>query len=177
MHTGLLHLHSFLRWVVVIAGLVAIVRAHRSLGSNGAYARAPGSVFVTSLHLQLTIGLVLYFGTSGLVASFLSAPGPSMKDALLRFFGVEHFVMMLAAVVFATIGSAKARRAGDDAAKNRITRTFFTIALVVLLAGIPWPFRAAGAGRAWFPGMAPAPAATTSPAATTTTTAVPPVAG
>ena len=170
MHTGLLHLHSFLRWVVVFAGVVAIVRAHQGVAANAPYRRLPGTIFVMSLHLQLTLGLVLYFGTSPLVTAFLAAPGASMKDALLRFFGVEHLVMMLAAIVVATIGSAKARRGADDLAKNKAARLFFTIAFVLLLAGIPWPFRAAGAGRSWFPGMAPAPAAQTT---TTTTTPSP----
>ena len=161
MHTGLLHLHSLLRWVVVFAGVVAIVRAQQGVAGNAAYRRLPGTVFVMSLHLQLTIGLVLYFGTSPLVTTFLASPGASMKDALLRFFGVEHLIMMLAAVIVATIGSAKARRGADDVAKNKAARLFFTIAMVLLLAGIPWPFRAVGAGRAWFPGMTPTAAATT----------------
>jgi hypothetical protein len=155
MHTGLLHLHSALRWVILVAGVVAVVRAHRGLVAQQPYARAPGSVFVLSLHTQLLVGLVLYFGTSGLVSTFLAAPGPSMKDAVLRFFGMEHLVLMLAAVVVATIGSARARRAADDAAKNRGARLFFAIALILLVLGIPWPFRAAGAGRAWMPGMTP----------------------
>ncbi|MBM4279678.1 MAG: hypothetical protein FJ137_02590 [Deltaproteobacteria bacterium] len=168
MHTGLLHLHNLLRWVVLIAGVIAVVRAQRALSGNSPYARGPGMIFVMALHTQLLIGLALYFGTSGYVASFLAAPGASMKDAVLRFFGMEHLVMMLAAIVVGTIGSAKARRGADDGAKNRAARTFFAVALVLLLAGIPWPFRAVGAGRAWLPGMKPA-AMTTAPATTTGT--------
>jgi hypothetical protein len=166
MHTGLLHLHSLLRWVVVIAGVVAILRAQQGVAGNAPYRRLPGTIFVTSLHLQLVIGLALYFGSSVIVDSFLAAPGPSMKDGLLRFFGVEHLVTMLLAIVIATIGSAKARRGADDVAKNKAARLFFAVAFVLLLIGIPWPFRAVGAGRAWFPGMATAPAVTT-PAETT----------
>jgi hypothetical protein len=168
MHNGLLHLHNFLRWVVLLAGLVAVVRAHQGVAGNVGYRRGPGTIFVTSLHLQLLIGLGLYFGTSGLVTSFLASPGENMKNAVLRFFGVEHMVMMLAAIVVATIGSAKARRGADDRAKNKAARLFFAIALVLLLAGIPWPFRGGGVGRPWFPGMAPAPVAQAEPSSTTT---------
>jgi hypothetical protein len=167
MHTGLLHLHNLLRWVVLVAGVIAVVRAQLALSGQKPYVRAPGFAFVTVLHTQLLLGFVLYFGTSGLVATFLAAPGASMKDAVLRFFGVEHLVMMLAAVVVATIGSARARRAADDETKNRTSRTFFAVALVLLLAGIPWPFRTGGTGRAWLPGMSV-------PAATSTATPPPP---
>ncbi len=172
MHTGLLHLHGLLRWVVVIAGLVAVVRAHRALAAGQPYGRAAGLTFVMSLHLQLVVGFLLYLGTSGLVATFLAAPGPSMKDGVLRFFGVEHLVMMLGAIVVATVGNAKVRRAADDGARNRLARTFFAIALLLLVAGIPWPFRTVGAGRAWLPGMKPSTAtASATDAAPSTTTA------
>lgn len=169
MHTGLLHLHNALRWVILFAGIAAVVRAQLGVSGNTPYRRLPGLIFVTSLHLQLTLGLVLYVGTSPVVKNFLAAPGAAMKDAQLRFFGVEHLAMMVAAVVVATIGSAKARRGANDLAKNKAARTFFAVALVLLVAGIPWPFRGNGVGRPLFPGMTPS-AVEQTPATTTTTT-------
>jgi hypothetical protein len=170
MGTGLLHLHNALRWVIVIAGLVAVVKAILNASANKPCSKGPGAVFVASLHIELLIGLVLYWGVSGLAATFRADPGASMKVAALRFFGMEHLILMIAAVVVATIGSAKARRAADEATKNKTARTFFLIALVLLALGIPWPFRGDGVGRGLFPGMS-APAATTS---TTETAPTPP---
>ena len=89
-----------------------------------------------------------------------------MKVAALRFFGMEHLILMIAAVVVATIGSAKARRAADEASKNKTARTFFLVAMVLLVLGIPWPFRGDGVGRGLFPGMK-APVAEAPPTATT----------
>jgi hypothetical protein len=160
MGTGLLHLHNALRWVIVIAGLVAVVKAILNASAHRPYQKGPGSVFVAALHIELLIGLVLYFGVSGLAAAFRADPGAGMKVAALRFFGLEHLVLMLAAVVVATIGGAKARRAADEAQKNKTARTFFLIALVLLALGIPWPFRGDGVGRGLVPGM---PAAATAP--------------
>jgi hypothetical protein len=164
MGTGLLHLHNALRWVIVVAGLLAVVKAILNASANKPYSKGPGAVFVASLHIELLLGLVLYFGVSGLAATFRADPGASMKVAALRFFGMEHLILMVAAVVVATIGSARARRASDEATKNKTARTFFLIALTLLALGIPWPFRGDGVGRGLFPGMkAPAAATTTAP--------------
>ncbi|MDP2345351.1 MAG: hypothetical protein Q8O67_30685 [Deltaproteobacteria bacterium] len=113
-------------------------------------------MFLASLHSQVILGLIVYFGISGITQTFLSGPGPAMKDPMLRFYGVEHLIGMLIAAVVATIGSARARRAADDAKKNKTAGVFFAIAMVLILASIPWPFRGKGVGRPLFPGSAPA---------------------
>jgi len=174
MGTGLIHLHNALRWVVLIAGVIAIVKAILNASAGKPYQKTAGTVFVASLHVQLLLGLGLYFGVSGVVAAFLADPGASMKVAALRFFGMEHLVLMVAAAVVATIGSARSRRAPDEVTKNKTARTFFLIAMVLLLLGVPWPFRGAGVGRGLFPGMA-APAATVTAPVTTSATPPPPV--
>lgn len=172
MSAGLIHLHNVLRWVVLIAGVIAVVRA---LMANGKpYNRVPGTVFMASLHVEVLLGLILYFGVSGLTAAFRADPGAGMKVAMLRFYGVEHLLGMLVAAVLATIGSARARRATTDPARNKAAAVFFGIALLLILVTIPWPFRGDGVGRGLFPGMKAAPAETvTTPTPTTSTT--PPV--
>jgi len=166
MEAGLIHLHNALRWVVVIAGVLAVVKAILNAQANKPYSRGPGVVFMASLHVQVLLGFIIYFAVSGLAATFRADPGAAMKVAALRFFGMEHVTLMVIATVLATIGSARARRGPDEVTKNKTARTFFAIALVLLALGIPWPFRGDGVGRGLFPGMA-APAA--QPSASTTT--------
>jgi lauroyl/myristoyl acyltransferase len=60
--------------------------------------------------------------------------------------------MMLIAIVLITIGSAKAKRQTDDSQKYKKLAIWFGIALVLILAAIPWPFRAE-IGKSLFPGM------------------------
>jgi predicted acyltransferase len=72
-----------------------------------------------------------------------------MKNASQRFYGMEHLLLMLLAIVLITIGSAKAKRASTDEKKFKTTYLFFTLGLVLILAGIPWPFREA-LGGGWF---------------------------
>ena len=159
MGTGLIHLHNALRWVVLIAGVVAIVKAILNASAGKPYQKGAGTVFVASLHLDLVLGIGIYFGVSGLAASFRADPGAAMKVAALRFYGMEHLLLMVAAVVVATVGSARSKRARDETSKNKSARTFFLVAMVLLLLGIPWPFRGDGVGRSLVPGMT-APAAT-----------------
>jgi drug/metabolite transporter (DMT)-like permease len=47
---------------------------------------------------------------------------------------------MLVAVVVLTFGSALAKRQSEDADKFRMMLFWFVLALVIILAAIPWPF-------------------------------------
>jgi hypothetical protein len=44
-------------------------------------------------------------------------------------------------IVLGTLGHSLSKRASSDHAKFRKQAVYFTLALVVILAMIPWPFR------------------------------------
>ena len=73
--------------------------------------------------------------------------GGIQKDSFARFWVVEHITAMILAIVLITIARGKAKTLNFNAAK-----WLYLVALILLLAAIPWPFRE-GIGRAWFPGM------------------------
>jgi hypothetical protein len=139
------HAHSGLRWVVFVLILIAIYNALTKKGkSNFTSADARVNSLTTMFtHIQFILGLILYF----ISPKVIFAAG-WMKDASTRFYGMEHIVMMLLAVVLITIGSAKSKRAQTDEAKFKSTLLFFSMALIVIFAAIPWPFRNLGGG--WF---------------------------
>lgn len=98
-------------------------------------------------HIQLVLGIVLYLMSDWVR---LDDMGEAMKDRILRFFTVEHSLMMLIAIALITIGHSKAKKASGEK-KFRTLAIFFTIALVIILAAIPWPVREGiGTGRGWF---------------------------
>jgi hypothetical protein len=103
-----------------------------------------GMFFTAFLHLQFLIGLVMYF-LSPRFQMISQMGGDVMKDSTMRFYIVEHPVMMLIAVVLATVGRAKSKRLVEDSRKHRTTLVFFLIALIIVFLGIPWPFRFEGA--------------------------------
>lgn len=147
MYVALLHTHNLTRWIVLIAAVVAIVLAlmgrfgKRPFGKEH---RVANLAFVASMDLQLVLGLLLYF-VSPLVRVALADMGAAMADAALRFFVVEHAFYMIVAVALAHVGAVRVRKAKSDAGRHGAALVFFGLALVLVLAGIPWQ-------RALFPG-------------------------
>ncbi len=147
MHSALLHTHNITRWIVLIAAVVAIALALMGrFGKQpfGKQHRIANLVFVASLDLQLVLGLLLYF-VSPLVQAGLANMSAAMANTALRFYVIEHATYMVVAVVLAHVGSVMVRKAKDDGAKHTRALIWFGLALVVVLAGIPWD-------RALFPG-------------------------
>ena len=62
-----------------------------------------------------------------------------MGIAVMRFFVVEHLIGMLIAVVLGTLGHSLVKRASDDTVKYKRQFLFFGLALVLIMASIPWP--------------------------------------
>jgi hypothetical protein len=72
-----------------------------------------------------------------------------MKDSVARFYAVEHMTGMLIAIILITIGRGVSKKDIPDGVKHKRTFWFFLVALVIILASVPWPFRA-GIARPWF---------------------------
>jgi membrane protein DedA with SNARE-associated domain len=139
----LVRAHSGLRWVVLALMIYAIFNALRKKDFYAKSDRLLNMFAMVSLHIQLVIGLILYF-TSAKV-SFVEG---WIKNQLLRFYGMEHISLMIIAIILVTIGHAKAKRASEPAKKHKTILLFYAIGLILILASIPWPFRQLGAG--WF---------------------------
>ena len=123
-------------------GLVATIRA-----IAGASARRPwlvmddrlSKLFMHALDLQLLIGLALYFLLSPITKAALSDFMGAMKVSAMRFWALEHWFGMIIAIALVHAGIARARRASDGRRKHRIVAIFFTLAMIAILASIPWP--------------------------------------
>lgn len=140
MYNILLHSHSGLRWIVLILLITAVAKAwtagDKKFGSSD---KKLVKFTVIFTHLQLVIGLCLYF-ISPLMNAFMHSFPDSMKDQTLRYFGLEHSLMMIIATVLITIGSARSKKTEDDASKFKIIKIWFTIALAIIFLMIPWSF-------------------------------------
>lgn len=146
MYDMLRHAHSGFRWIVLTLLVVAVLGA--LIGWIGKKEISARDIFINkwtlvTSHLQIVIGLVLYFVSPKVVFA-----GTSMKDGVLRFFLVEHLVLMIAAVVLITVGHARQKRKEVGPLRHRTIFWYYAIALLLILAGIPWPWQAYGAG--WF---------------------------
>ncbi|MEN9699239.1 MAG: hypothetical protein RLZZ301_437 [Bacteroidota bacterium] len=140
---ALIAAHSGLRWIALLLLVVALVQAYTS--KNYEKKNKLTALFtLISFHTQLLIGLGLYVSSSKV--QFIEG---WMKNAQLRFFGMEHLLGMLIAIAFVTIGYSKSKKGADDQAKFKAIRFWYLLALILILAFIPWPFRTE-LGAGWF---------------------------
>lgn len=146
MYNGLLHAHSGLRWLALLFLILALVKGISGWMGQKEYTEGDRKMALFALiftHIQLLLGLALYF-----ISPKVTFEAGFMKNALTRFYSVEHIVMMILAIILITIGYSTAKRAADGLAKHKKIVIFYGIGLLIILAAIPWPFRGLGAG--WF---------------------------
>lgn len=153
MQNGLLHLHNFMRWVVLAFALITIFRSLSGMNSGKTFTagnKKAALFLMISADVQLLLGLALYF-MNGWFAK-LTSGSLDMSDKYQRFWTIEHMVGMLVAIVLIHIGYSASKKNVDDRTKFKKLFWFTTIALVIILVTIPWPFREM-VGRPMFPGM------------------------
>lgn len=138
----LLLFHSILRWFVLATMLWVIGRAVHGLATREGFRRSD-QILVSSAsgfaQLQLLVGFGLYFW-SPIAQGFWANRSFEWSESL--FFGVVHFALMTLAVVILSIGSAMAKRAGEeeDAKRFKALLVYYSLALILILIAIPWPF-------------------------------------
>jgi hypothetical protein len=140
MYHILIVLHSYVRWFVLLSLIIAVFKAFRSYFSNKSFTKSDNAVrhwAATTAHIQLMIGMLLYF-QSPLIKYFLKHKPGANTD--YSFFGMIHSTLMLAAVVIVTIGSAMAKRKETDKEKFRTMLFWYSVALLIIFIAIPWPF-------------------------------------
>lgn len=154
LYNILKHSHSGLRWLLIFSFVIAfyfLIRAAFGKKNTGA-ARISSLVTLILSHIQLIIGLALYF-MSPYLKAILNVPGEVfmstlMKTTTLRFFLVEHMLLMIIAIVLVTIGYSKAKKDTHVYAGARKMFFYYLIAFILMMVSIPWPFR--GLGTGWF---------------------------
>lgn len=133
----MLHLHSALRYILLIILLMAIINSLRGWISKKEFSKGDektGLILMIIAHVQLLLGLFLYMTEGWLSISFADA----MSDAVSRFWKVEHLAGMFIAIILITIGRMRAKRLSDDLRKHKSSFIYYTIALIIILKMIPW---------------------------------------
>ncbi|MCI5084142.1 MAG: cytochrome B [Saprospiraceae bacterium] len=144
MYEILKHAHSGLRWLVLAFLVWAIINAFSKRRSGADYTakdKRPALFGLITTHLQLVLGLILYF-----ISPLVSFEEGFMKNTITRFYTIEHLSLMLLAIILITVGYSRAKRKSEDKAKFGSIFTFYLIGLILILLAIPWPFRGLGGG-------------------------------
>lgn len=151
LYSILLHVHSIGRWILLILLVIAIFNSLIAGGRPYIKSDARTGLLLTIVaDIMLLVGLALwYWGPKGynlIVAA--GGMGNAMQNPVTRFYGVEHITAMVISIALIHIGKAQGKKLISDRAKHKRTVIFYTIALIVILISIPWPFREIAGG--WF---------------------------
>jgi hypothetical protein len=142
MYDFVLLAHSWLRWLVLLAALMAVARAVSGVSTRRPWTPVDdraGLWLTAALDLQMLIGFVLYIFLSPVTKSAFVDMAAAMREAPIRFFAVEHPVGMVVAIALAHVGRVRVRKAADSESRHKQALVFFGLALLVILLSIPWP--------------------------------------
>jgi hypothetical protein len=142
MYAAVLLVHSWLRWLVILFALLAIARAIHGAMTGRAWAPADdlaGKLFLRTLDLQILLGLLLYFVLSPITRGALGDFGGAMSVSATRFWAVEHVFGVVVAAALAHRWHSRMRKVADAKRRHKATIVFYSLALVAILASIPWP--------------------------------------
>ena len=130
MYASALFAHSFIRWIALLLGVLVVVRTIRARSSSAPWTPADRWTslgFVVALDLLLLSGLALFAAGHVTTLSF-HEPDLMWRSILLRFFTLDHPILMVTATIVAHVGY------------RRQAPLWFGLALAIIVAAIPWPF-------------------------------------
>ena len=136
--------HNTMRWVVLILAIYALYRVYAGLFGKKEWSDADRkalSFYAIGMDVQLLLGLLLYFVLGPWFSMMTSGMGNVMSTSSLRFFAVEHFSVMLLAVILAHVATIMAKRGATSAKKFRNGAIWLTLSVLAVLAAIPWASR------------------------------------
>jgi hypothetical protein len=122
----LVTIHSYWRYLVLIAAIVAVVLSVLAyLGSRpwDTITDRASLIFTIAMDVQVLIGILVW-----ILADY------SPDNTYLRWI---HPLMMIVAVALAHVGRARADHAADSRAKGMQATIFFVLSLAVVLLAIP----------------------------------------
>jgi heme A synthase len=141
MDIAVKHLHSYWAYLVLLVVVLATFNAIIKLLGKKSFQPQDFRISLFALivmHLQLLIGIVLYFVSPYFDAFSDEGMGEIMKNSTLRLYLIEHPFTMILAVALLTIGYSKHKKKLSSSKKFRVLAIFYTISLILLLSRIPW---------------------------------------
>jgi membrane protein DedA with SNARE-associated domain len=129
-----LSFHSGFRYIVFLLVLIAILIALAGWFGKKTYTngnRKLNLFAMISVHIQILVGLVLYF-----ISPNVRFGSGVMKDPTARYWTVEHISMMIIAMILITIGHSKSKKAITPKSKHKAIAVFYSLAFVIIVVAI-----------------------------------------
>ena len=141
MYSLLKNVHSYWAYFLLLVLILAILNAiagkikGKDFESKDLRLSLFGLIFS---HIQLLIGLILYFVSPWFKQWSNLGMGGVMKDSQTRLFLVEHPITNILAIVLITMGWSLHKRQSDPGKKFLRIAVFYGLGLLLLLSRIPW---------------------------------------
>ena len=133
-------IHSYWAYLVLLMLIFAVLNAVLGLIKKREFTNKDIRIGLFTLivsHIQLLIGLGWYFMSPAYKALKMDSASV-MGNSASRLLAIEHPLMMIIAIVLITIGWSKHKKKKEDSAKFTAFIIFYGLALVLVLARIPW---------------------------------------
>lgn len=134
-------IHSYWAYLVLLILIIAVINAIIGFTSKKEFKAKDLRISLFALitaHIQLILGFVAYYFSVYYETMKNVGMGEVMKNSELRKPLIEHPLLILIAIALITIGFSKHKKKTTDAAKFKTIAIFYTIALILILAVIPW---------------------------------------
>ena len=134
-------LHSYWAYlallILVLATLNAIIKF---IGKKEFHAKDFRITLFTLIvmHIQLLIGVIVFFASDYLSLISDMGMGSIMKNSDLRSKIIEHPFTMILVVALITIGYSKQKKKLTSTSKFKTISIFYGLSLLLVLAKIPW---------------------------------------
>ena len=141
MYTVVQFVNSYWAYLVLFMLLVATFNGLIGWLSKKEYGNSNFRIALFTLivsHIQLLIGIVLYFTAPYFKMWAQEGMGGVMGDSVLRLYNVEHPLMMIIAIALITIGYSRHKKKLTSTPKFKTLAIFYGLALIVMLSRIPW---------------------------------------
>ena len=127
--------HSGIAYLAIFALLIAIINVVAGIAGKKTFTKKDRIISLVALifsHIQLLVGLVLYF-----VSPLGFAQLGNMSDSTARLTSLEHPLVNIIAIVLITIGWSKHKKAAEGDKFKKIA-VFYTLGLILILSRIPY---------------------------------------
>ena len=134
----ILQIHCVFRWFVLLCIILAMILAFYKWFGKKDFSTNDKLIYTLAaraLEIQILLGVILYILKK-------SWEGFSAMDVgIMRFHALEHPLGMLIGLALISVGTAKVKKIEDHPKRHRIIAIWYTVALLIIIASIPWAFR------------------------------------
>jgi heme A synthase len=133
-------IHSWNRWIVLIAALVlftSLIITLSKRAQNNKAIKISSITFLSSVHFQLLVGIILYFFLSPYTQIAFNDFGSAMGNSELRFWAIEHTLLNLIGITLIQVGYSKSKKTVNDRANQKTLLMWMGLGFILIILAIP----------------------------------------